>query len=250
MKTYPHAPSEEVFRENLSDSANELFRRAAATPETIRSKNEWFFPLNANTALECGCLAYALDEGDAAVVADYFMESSWSFEQAIVRRAPINLEQMIQQYAIALALGLHAAAAAIAALPRAHYSSPNLVFPESAQKLFDAEKALVVGDAATFERDLSAARANLSDLPKAGRADFETVLEVETAIGRSDPLALDAALKARVKALTEKLRNPRIRNVAKLAIDFWGLGLLKIAGDHGLKPTVKSVYWPTELLRP
>ena len=249
MLSYLHHPDEAVVRANLESAQENRVLRHAMPPDTLDSRQGKFWKHHAAIALECASAAYAL-EGDAALVRDLLRDSSACFTRALAKEGAVNLAEMQQQLALAVLLGDSARLEALCALPRARYSSPDMVFPEAAHGAFEVFCALATQQPDAARSRLAEADALLAGgkLPRPVRDDIGAALALEQAILDGNASGFDDALGKRNDSFAAKFSNPQIQHHPHGLLDVWGLGLASLARARGLKVQADSVYTPQALL--
>jgi hypothetical protein len=247
LRPYPHQPAADELKESFSDDKEGLVPDKDMTPELIAARTEMFFRINATTALDCAAFAYALEHPQSDVKG-YLRESRLCFARALKFNAPIPLNDYHVQLSVAQILNDREFSQTLSALPRQRYTHPDVGFDEIMFLLAEFDASLAQGNLQAVEERIRSARALLANSPKSLRDSIATFLDLQQAVAARDQSALDKGFRAHEAAFGQAFRPPMMRNMPRGLLDFWGLGLARLAANAGLTVHEQSVYLPLELL--
>ncbi len=249
MRKYLHKPDEQMVIANQQTSLAMLDTDPAVINNARQRHNELFFSMNARQGIAAGVGAYALGEPIENVLS-YFRTACSDFAEGL------NLGQAIDP----TDLGLFLSAASIcgdrmltlrlAGMKRASFSNPNVKCEEILYAVAESHAGLALGHDSLFRERLSAAEALLksSQTSKPTLLSVQGLVSIARAIADGDEKALDRAVEARQKDYVQMVRKPSLREMPEGLLDLWGLGLLRLGKERGIRPTFESVYLPLELL--
>jgi hypothetical protein len=250
MRSYPHAPHEEILT-RLFKTTQALAVPASAATRTLQpDRAPGFWTSNARALLDCARLAYALEQ-PAEVAMHYFRETAVCFDEGVGIGAPFDLDDHFDQLELAIVLGDVARVTALCDLPADRHVIEGVSFPAAVEREFETLAELAVGRVPSAGSSLNRAAAALATkrLPKLLRDDIDSILALQRQILAGNQTALAEAFARRSAAFEAKFRNPAIANSPRSLLDLNGLAHAALARRAGLDVAVDSVYLPLALLR-
>lgn len=249
MRDYPHQPSEKVLVRNR-EAFLEIFKPdGAPVGSPAATEPEPFWTGNAENGRFCAAYLYAL-EAPLEAVRYYLGLSNASFSTGMVRRAPFDLDAVMQQLASAVIVKDADLATKLCTLPAERYQIDDVEFLPSTTREFDVWKAIVLGSRDAAAQSLQRAVTGLAAdrIPRAFHDDSETMIALMNAVLTGDAAALDVALARRAKIIASNFKSPSLRQNPASLLDLRGLAIVAIGIRMGVVPTAGSVYHPLDLV--